>query len=183
MAPGVLEHPWQKKPAFSNHNLSSFSCWNFFAETREIISAVSASHVIQLKFSDLSILTDSWLTGINFIFIFQFSYLGKGIGRFMVKWRQQSYRRRIPSWSMFWNVIFFTSLVEIVEVMQVLNAILNGVPLTRLMCVRKQGLCVCVGAYTGAVGVKASDWLNVNALIAGFITAAEVHDIRLLWPH
>lgn len=55
MAPGVLEHPWQRKPDLSSHNLSSFSCWNvfdFFAETREIISAISASHVIQLEFSD-----------------------------------------------------------------------------------------------------------------------------------
>lgn len=52
MAPGVLERPWQKKPDLAGHNLSSFSSWNFFAETREIISAVNASHVIQLEFSD-----------------------------------------------------------------------------------------------------------------------------------
>lgn len=52
MAPDVLEHPWQKKPDLSSHNLPSFSCWNFFPETREIISAVSGSHVIEQEFSE-----------------------------------------------------------------------------------------------------------------------------------
>lgn len=62
---------WQKKPDTSSHNLSLFSCWMFFflffAETREIISAVSASHVIQQEFSDcLFRLTVDWRGFLSF---------------------------------------------------------------------------------------------------------------------
>lgn len=43
------------------------TCWNFFAETREIISAISASHVIQVEFSDcLFWLTVDWQGFLSF---------------------------------------------------------------------------------------------------------------------